>query len=151
MSLISNKILKRVAALLLCVCVLFCATACTKNTKNIKDVDQICVSGALYESWMHVYTDEEFVSEMVDIFNNLQYEKTEQSVNMMTAGEVLSFTFSKGNEQKATFIVDKNGVFAFEAGDKSYKIVSDFDFSYVYDLVESQKDTDDTAATDDEV
>lgn len=139
MNLILSNKFKRLCAITLCFCVMFSLSACTKNTENIDSVDQICVSGSYSESWMYVYTDEEFIGEMVDIFNSVKYEKSDEAVDMMTQGEVFSFTFSNGNEQKAKFIVDKNLVFTFEAGTQSYKIVSDFDFDYVKELVNEQQ------------
>lgn len=135
-----NKTLRAVVSLVLCVCICFAFTACTRNTKNIKGADQICVSGALFESWMYVFTDEEFVAEMVEIFNDAEYEKSDVAVDMMTAGECLSFTFSKGNDTLTKFIVDKSGNFCFEAGTQAYRLVSDFDFSYVKGLVDEQID-----------
>ena len=133
-----NKTLKAVVAIMLCVCISFAFCACTRNTKNIKDADQICVSGALYESWMYVFTDEDFVAEMVGIFNEAKYEKTDVAVDMMTHYECLSFTFSKGNDTITKFIVDKSGNFCFEAGGQAYRLVTDFDFDYVKGLVDEQ-------------
>ncbi|MBQ4128851.1 MAG: hypothetical protein IJD68_03665 [Ruminococcus sp.] len=152
MNSILNKILRCLLAVLLCVCICFCFTACTKNTKNIKNVDQICVSGSYAESWMYVLTDEEFVNEMVEIYNSVKYEKSEEYVDMMTAGEVLSFTYSNGSENVATFIVDKNLNLAFKAGGKPYRITSEFDFNDVYSKVkgQSQKVDDSIAATPDQ-
>ncbi len=140
MNLISNNILKRFCALVLFVCMLMCMTACSsKNTENIEEVDQICVSGSYVESWMYVYTDEDFINEMVDIYNSIQYEETDEAVDVMTAGEVLFFTFNNGNDAQAKFIVDKNSVFTYEAGTQSYKITSEFDFDYVKGLVDEQQ------------
>ncbi len=133
-----NKTFKAVVSLVLCVYVCFAFTACTKNTKNIKNADQICVSGALYESFMYVFTDEAFVAEMVEIFNDAKYENSDVAVDMMTAGECLSFTFNDGNDTLTKFIVDKSGNFCFEAGEQSYHIVTDFDFDYVKGLVDEQ-------------
>ena len=140
MNSISSNILKKLCAMMLCVCMVLSISACTKNTKDIEEVDQICVSGSYAESWMYVYTDEDFINEMVDIFNGIEYEETEESVDMMTAGEVLSFTFSKGNDVQTKFIVDKNNFFTFEAGTQAYKITSDFDFDYVKGLVDEQRE-----------
>ncbi len=139
MNLTLNKALKAVVSLVLCLCICFSLTACTKNTKNIKKVDQICVSGSYIESWMNVFADEEFVSEMVEIYNGIRYEKSEEYVDMMTAGEVLSFSFNNGSDNVAKLIVDKNLNMAFEAGGKPFKITSDFDFDYVKGLVDAQK------------
>lgn len=140
MNLISSNILKRLCALILCVCMLLCITACgEKNTKNIKDVDQICVTGSYTESWMNVYTDEAFVNEMVEIYNSVEYVETDKDVDVTTAGEVLFFTFNNGNDEQAKFIVDKNSVFTFEAGTQCYEITSEFDFEYVKSLVDEQK------------
>ena len=139
MNLISNNILQRLCALALCVCLLLSITACSKSTKEIEEVDQICVSGSYAESWMYVFTDEAFVDEMVEMFNSLKYEKTDDTVDMMTVGEVLNFTFSNGNDAQANFIVDKNSVFTFKAGTQAYKITSEFDFDYVKSLVDEQR------------
>ncbi|MBQ7133362.1 MAG: hypothetical protein IJO20_02600 [Ruminococcus sp.] len=152
MSLTLNKVLRAVVSVLLCVCICFAFSACTKNTKNIKGADQICVSGALYESFMYVFTDEVFVDEMVTIFNDAKYEISDTPVDMMTPGECLSFTFSKGNDTLSKFIVDKSGTFCFVAGEQSYKLVTDFDFDYVKGLVDEQiKALNGTEATPDEV
>ena len=115
-------------------------TACSKNTDDIEDVDQICVSGSYAESWMYVYTDEDFVNEMVDIYNSMKYEKTDETVDVMSEGEVLFFTFNNGNVEQAKLIVDKNSVITFEAGTQSYKITSEFDFDYVKGLVYEQQE-----------
>lgn len=139
MNLISSNILKRICVLMLCVFMLISITACSKNTEDIEEVDQICVSGSYVESWMYVYTDKDFVNEMVDIYNSIQYEETDEDVDVMTEGEVLFFTFNKGNDQQAKFIVDKNSVFTFEAGTQCYKITSEFDFDYVKGLVDAQQ------------
>ena len=141
MNLISSNILKRFCALMLCACMLLCMTACnSKNTEDIEEVDQICVTGSYTESWMHVYTDKDFVNEMVDIYNSIQYEETDETVDVMTAGEVFFFTFNKGNDEQAKLIVDKNSVITFEAGTQCYKIVSEFDFDYVKGLVDEQRE-----------
>ncbi|MBQ8538428.1 MAG: hypothetical protein IJ433_02110 [Ruminococcus sp.] len=123
-------------ALVLCICMSF--AGCVSKTDNIKDVDQICVSGSYTESWMYVFTDKGFIDEMVTVYNDLQYEETDENVDMMTAGEIYSFTFSKGNDTLARFIVDSNNVMTFEAGTQCYKIVSDFDFEHIKSLVEEQ-------------
>lgn len=69
---------------------------------------------------------------------DLQYEKTDENVDMMTVGEVISFTFSKGNETLARFIVDINNVMTFASGTQCYKTVSDFDFEHIKLLVKEQ-------------
>ncbi|MBE6824992.1 MAG: hypothetical protein E7513_06570 [Ruminococcaceae bacterium] len=131
-----NKILKASLVCVLVVTICLSLTACTKYSKNIKDIDQIGISGALYESFMYTTTDEDFITEMVDIYNSLKYEKTDKAVDMMTAHEVFQFTFYSEAEVEVKFIVDKNNVFSFEAGGQAYKIVSDFDFEHVKELVD---------------
>lgn len=138
MSLILSNAFKRVVAFVLCVLLCLSLSSCTNSTKDINEVDQICVSGSYAESWMYVFTDETFIDEMVSIFNGIEYEKTDASVDMMTVGEVYSFTFSKGTETQEAFIVDKNNNFVFEAGGQVYSIVSEFDFDKVKSLVEGQ-------------
>lgn len=131
-----NKSLRVLVCCVLCVCICLSLTACAQNTEDIKDVDQICVSGAVYESWMYVLANEEFIAEMVDIYNGVKYEETDTQNDMSTSGECYSFTFNNGNETLATFIVDKSGNFSFEAGGQPYHIVSDFNFDYIKDLVD---------------
>ncbi len=133
-----SKLLKTFAVFVLCMCIAFSCTACAKVPKNINETDQICVSGALYESWMYVLTDKEFVTEMVTLLDEIEFEKSDEAVDMMTAGEIISFSFSKGNETITNFIVDKNGRFCFEAGEQAYVITSDFDFEHVKSLVDEQ-------------
>lgn len=148
MSLILNKSIRVLLACVLCVCICLSLTACTKNTKDIKDVDQICVTGAVYESWMNVIADEEFVTEMVDMYNGLKYEKSDVQNDMSTEGECYSFTFNNGNETVATFIVDKSGNFSFEPGGQAYHITSDFDFEDLKDLVDEYVGNDDEDTKD---
>ena len=136
MSSILNKSLRVLLCCVLCVCICLSLTACTRNTKNISDVDQICVTGAVYESWMYVVADETFVAEMVEIYNGLKYEKTDTQNDMSTEGECYSFAFNNGNETLAKFIVDKSGNFSFEPGGQAYHITSDFDFEHIKDLVD---------------
>ncbi len=141
MSSILNKVFKSALALTLALAMCVSLTACTKNTENIKDIDQIGLSGALYESWLYNSADEEFIAEMVDIYNSLKFEKSVETVDMMTAGDTLQFTFYADAEQVAEFIVDKNNMCCFEAGAQSYKIVSDFDFEHVKELVQEQTES----------
>lgn len=135
-----SKIFKAAIALMLSVCLCLPFAGCTKNTKNVKNVDQICVSGSYAESWMYVFTNQDFIDDMVEVFNNIKYEKTDETVDMMTVDDVLFFTFSNGNSTLSKLIVDKNGIMTFEAGTDCYKIVSDFDFDYVKELVNKQID-----------
>lgn len=152
MNSILSKSIRVLVACVLCVCICLSLTACTRNTRNIDEVDQICVSGALYESWMYVLADKEFVDEMVEIYNSISYEKTDALVDTDCIGGVLFFSFNNGSENVAKFIVDKNNNFYFEAGKQAYHIVSDFDFDYVNGLVKEYSDkTEDTIATPDEV
>ena len=102
---------------------------------SIYDADQVCVSGALYESWMYVITDKAFIEQTTVILSNLEYEKSKDYVNMMEPQEVLCFTYSKGSELIQKYIVDKNGMLCFEAGGQSYKITSEFDFDELYNLL----------------
>ena len=151
MNLILSKLCRVATAFALVLCICLSVTGCANKTDNIKDVDQICVSGSYVESWMYVFTDEAFVEEMVKVYNGLQYEETDENVDMMTAGEVLSFTYSNGNDTLARLIVDSNKVMTFEAGTQCYKIVSDFDFEHIKSLVDEQTlAVSGTSATDDE-
>ncbi len=158
MSSILNKILKFSFCVVLCLSVCLCMTACTKNTKDIKSADQICVSGALYESFMYTLSDEEFVSQMVDIYNGLKYEKTDEHVDMMTVGETYTLTFFDGADTVTTLIFDSNNNCCFEAGGQAYKIVSDFDFGEVKVIIkdattkvkESLQPIEDTKSTSEE-
>ncbi len=142
MSLTLNKTLKSTLAVVLVVCMMFVFSGCevTKNTKNIHDVDQICVSGSYVESWMYIFADAEFVDEVVGIYNSVKYTETDEKVDLISAGEILSFTFSNGSETLAKFIVDSNSIMTFEAGSQNYKIVSEFDFDYLKALVNKQID-----------
>ena len=138
MSSILSKVCKVATAIMLVFCTCFSFTGCASDTKNIKDVDQICVSGSYVESWMYVFTDEAFIDEMVQVYNGIKYEETTESVDMMTSNGVLSFTYSKGNDTLARFIVDSNNIMTFEAGTQCYKIVSEFDFEHIQSLVNEQ-------------
>ena len=140
MNLTSNKILKAFCVLLLCMGILLSTTACAKRTEELGNVNQICVSGAYTESWMNVYTDEEFIEKMVEFYDSIRYEETDKNVDTNTAGEVLSLTYSQGNNVKTKFMIDKNGVLSFEAGTECYEIVSDFDFEYIKGLVDEQRE-----------
>ncbi len=140
MNLTSNKILKVLCVFLLCVGIVFSTTACVKRTEELGNVNQICVSGAYVESWMNVYTDEEFIEKMVEFYDSIRYEKTDKNVDTNTEGEVLSLTYSQGNNVKTSFMVDKNGIMTFEAGTQCYEIVSDFDFEYIKGLVDEQRE-----------
>ena len=135
-----SKIFKTVLALVLVVCLCVPLSGCVRNTRNIKNIDQICVSGAYTESWMYVFTDDTFINDMIEIYNTVEYEKTDEVIDLMTAGEVYFFSFSYGNNNQTKFIVNKNGIMTFEAGTECYKIVSDFDFSYIEELVQKQID-----------
>lgn len=135
-----SKVFKTVLALVLAVCLCIPLAGCTRNTKNIEDIDQICVSGAYTESWMNVFTDDTFINDMIEVYNAVKYEKTDEVIDLMTAGDVYFFSFSNGNDTLAKFIVDKNGIMTFEAGTECYKIVSDFDFSYIQEIVQKQVD-----------
>lgn len=151
MSSILSKSLRILTVLVLVLAMCFSIVGCDKNRKDIKETDQICVSGAYVESFMYVFTDEAFVDEMVKVFENLKYEDTDESVDMMTAGKVFSFTFSNGNDTLARFIVDSNNTMTFEAGTQCYKIVSEFDFEHIKALVNEQIDTvSGSSATSDE-
>ncbi len=137
-----NKVITRVLACVLCLCVLFSLTACSSRVPNkIRKADQICVSGALYESWMYIITDEAFIDETAKIFTSMNCKKSDNAVNMMDAGETLSFTFSKGEETLGKVIVDSSNRVCFEAGAQSYDITSEFDFDYVKDLVDKHTET----------
>ena len=140
MNLTSNKILRALCLLVLCAVIVLSTTACAQRTEELGNVNQICVSGAYVESWMNVFTDEKFIDEMVKFYDSIKYEETDENVDVNTAGEVFSFTYSQGNKVKTKFIVDKNGVMTFEAGTQCYQIVSDFDFDYIKGLVDEQKE-----------
>lgn len=133
-----TKSIKTIAVFILCVCIGLSCTACNNAPKNLSDADQICVSGALYESWMYILTDEGFIDEMAEIFSSVDVKKSEEPVDMMTAQKVLSFAFSKGNDSICKVIVDNNNHLCYEAGGQAYIITSDFDFSYVKSLVDEQ-------------
>lgn len=111
-----------------------------KPQLTVSDADQVCITGALYESWMYVVTDKDFLNKTSKMLDGLKYEKSDKAVNMMNAKEVYSLTYSKGNEQIKTFIIDINGMMSFEAGGQSYKITSDFDFSELDRLIQEQKE-----------
>lgn len=105
-------------------------------TPSITETDQICISGALAESWMYVLTDKEFINEAVKMYESISYEESDQPMDMMTVGEVYCLTFSKGNEQLASFCVNKNGIFVTKPGTQPYKITSDFDFGELDRLIQ---------------
>lgn len=136
MNLTLSKLFTRILAVILCVCVIFSLTACAPSVGKIKKADQVCVSGALYESWMYVITDEAFLDEITDIFTHMKYKKSDDAVDMMNAGETLSFTFSKGEETLGKVIIDSSNRVCFEAGTQSYDITSEFDFGYIKSLVD---------------
>lgn len=151
MSSILIKSVKALIALVLVICMCITISGCDNNTKDIEGADQICVSGSYVESWMYVFTDQSFIEEMVNIYDGIKYEETDESVDMMTANGVYSFTFSKGNDTLARFIVDSNNIMTFEAGTQCYKIVSDFDFAHIQSLVNEQiKSVSGNTATPDE-
>ena len=60
----------------------------------------------------------------------------DNAVDMMNAGESLSFTFSKGEETLGKVIIDSSNRVCFEAGTQSYDITSEFDFGYIKSLVD---------------
>lgn len=138
MNSILNKIFRVVTASILCLIIAFSITACNKVPKNLDESSQVCVSGALYESWMYVFTDESFINEVVSIFDSVNTKKSDEVVDMMTAGEVLSFTFSAGEETLGKIIVDSNNRLCYEAGEQSYMITSDFDFVSLKELVDDE-------------
>ncbi len=138
MSLTLNKIARIIVAGILCLCIALSLSACGEAPRNLDDADQICVSGALYESGMYTLTDEAFIDEIVTIFDSVDTEKTHEAVDMMTAQEVLCFTFSNGNETLGKIIVDSNNHLCYKAGGQSYKITSEFDFGYVKELVDTE-------------
>ncbi|MBR2715209.1 MAG: hypothetical protein IKB73_03265 [Ruminococcus sp.] len=136
-----SKILRAALALILCLCMCFMLCSCKKKADklDVEEISQICVKGALYESWMCNFTDDEFISEMVKMYNGIRYEKSEEAVNMMDAEKVYSLTFYNDDETVATFIVDVNKNCSFEAGGESYHIVSDFDFEELSKMINDQK------------
>lgn len=135
-----NKTSRALVSALLLICLCFLMTACSKNaTKDINGADQICVSGSYAESFMYIVTDEDFIQRMTDIYNSLEYEETDETVDMMTVGEVVSLSFNKGNENLGTLIVDKNNIMTFEAGTQCYRITSQFDFDEMKALVDAQR------------
>ncbi len=127
----------------ICICWVLFLVACVgmffipkcEQGPSLSDADQVCVSGALYESWMYVITDKAFLDETSKVLSSLDYKESEKAVNMMDEGKVLCFTYSKGSEQIQKYIVDSNGMLCFEAGGQSYKITSDFDFDKLSKLV----------------
>lgn len=130
-----------------------------KNTQpavpalTLDDADQVCISGALYESWMYVVADKQFLNDTIEILDNLKYEKSDKAVNMMDAHKVYQFTYSKGNKQIKTFIVDSTGMLCFKAGGESYKITSQFDFKELDTIVQeyqATKKTQNNSATNDQ-
>lgn len=133
-----NKITRIVVAIALCACIVFSCVACAKMPRNLDETDQICVSGALYESWMYILTDDDFISQVVTTLESLEYEKSDEAVDMMTEKGVLCLSLSKGNENITKFIVDKNGRFCFEAGTQAYVITSEFDFEEFKALVDKE-------------
>lgn len=135
------KSLRIAVITVLCLCMGLTFSACNSEApKNLDEADQICVSGSYLESWMYVLTDEAFVTEMAEIFSDIDVEESEESVDMMTIDNVLSFTFSNGNDTISKVIVDSSNHLCYEAGGQAYVITSDFDFSYVKSLVDEQID-----------
>lgn len=135
-----NKIARIAVACVLLLCIALSFSACGEAPKNLDKADQICVSGALYESWMYILTDEAFIDEVVTTFDSVKTEKTNETVDMMTAEKVLSFTFSEGNETLGKIVVDSNNHLCYEAGGQAYVITSEFDFTALKELVDKEID-----------
>lgn len=151
MSSISNKTVRIIICWVLlivaCVAMIFipqksvqteAAPPPAKPELKLSDADQVCIKGALYESWMYVFTDKQFIADTAKILDNLEYEKSKDAVNMMDAHKVYCLTFSKGNKHIKKFIVDDNNMLCFSEGTQSYKITSDFDFEELSKLVQEE-------------
>ena len=143
MNLTLNKLFKTALCVLLVACVCLTFAGCLGN-KDITDADSITVSGSYVESWMYDVPDEALVKEMVDVFSTLEYEETDETIDMMIGNGVLILTFNKGDKALSKYMVDCNNVMSFN-GKKCYKITSDFDFYAVRDTLKGVYSVDDNS------
>lgn len=120
-----------------CVSMMFVSNKPQQPVKpSITETNQICIKGAIPEDWMQVVTDKQFISEVVNWYDNITYEETTQQMDAMKTGEVYSLTFYKGRVEIASITINSDGIFVFELGTQPYKITSDFDFDELDSLIQ---------------
>lgn len=135
-----SKVVKAATALLLCVIMCLSLTACSKKVEAIEAADQVCVSRSYKYPSMYVYSDKEMVDELVEMYNSIRYEETDETVDISDGEDVYSVSFANGSETVGKIIVDSKNNFMFEAGGQEYHITSDFDYDRFSGILQKKLD-----------
>jgi hypothetical protein len=103
-------------------------------TKNLV-ADEVSIffsvmSYALFE------TDDEIVSELVNIYNSLDLEPVDAEMDIFS---MLGVNFSNDGNHVAHLYVDKNGIFWLNGEIETYRSVNDFPYDRIKEIYESGK------------
>ncbi len=144
MSIALNKIVKIFTCALLCLCIAVSLCAC--GTKNIKNIDQIGVRGCYADSVSYTIGNEEFISTVTDMYNDLRYEDTDASINVTDDMSVYMLNFYQDGGIVATLVIDEKNNIQFGAGTTVYHIKKGFEYDEIDKLINDYLETNDLTA-----
>jgi len=145
MNSISSKIIRIIALYLLVVIVCLSFAACKKDeqklTDNVDDskikaADQVSVTENVFSSTIHVLSDKDFINETVELFNNLEYKKSDKDIIYAKYdADMYILRYSDKGKLIKTLIITRDGLCAFEVGTQVYEVTSEFDFDALDKLI----------------
>lgn len=141
MSLTLNKVVKTVLCVLMCACLCANLCACNKNTKNIKEIDQISVGGCYEQTVSYTIANEDFINKLTQMYNDLKYVESDATISMSTDNSIYNLTFYSGSEVIAKLVINSENNVQFGPGTQVYSVVSGIDHSTVDTLVNDYLET----------
>jgi len=115
------------------------ACAMQENPEPL-DADQVNIFYGV-SSWAMFGADEAIVAQLVEMYNNLELQKTEDELDFLTA---FAITFYKDDETVGGLVVDENGLCRLAGADTVYKILFDsLDYGAVRAIYENSMDSPD--------
>lgn len=137
-----NKIIKTTVVAMICavLCVLLCSCGGEKLEQLSDDVNQVSVKSPDTDGWVFVYSDNETLAPLVEMYNSIEYKENEDGAVFGSNGGVYEMGFSNGKEIKATFRIDSDKNFMIDTTGKVYTITSDFDYNEMARILQSKLD-----------
>lgn len=154
MNLTSSKIIRIIATFLLVIIVCLSFTACKADEQKsaekvddgkIKAADQVSVTEAVFSSTVHILSDKDFISEIVELFNSLEYKKSDKDIIYAKKDvDMYIIRYSDKGKLIKTLVITRDGLCAFEVGTQVYEITSEFDFDALDKLIKGNIPTEPT-------
>lgn len=116
---------------------MFLFAGCSETSKaNVPEVDQMTIFYGV-SSYAMFGSDRAVIDDLYDKFSSLEFEKTNEKIDLMSMFSVNLVAKGKGSIK---FSVDKNGVFWVTGDAQSYRIKSGtFDYAYLKKVYEGSR------------